>query len=146
STTGSSSPSSSVTHAIGRRAASASRHIPSSVVLPQPAGAATTVSFTSGRGRSWATSRSRTTVCARDGGGCSFVSSRAGGPTRSGIVVVLLVEPTVRPFFNAPRWERYVVELAAGPMLSSDLSSSGETHLEGTAVARRECTVVCRRD
>src|SRR5262249_59052392 len=49
STTGSLSPSSRVNHATGRAAASSdSRHMPSNVVLPEPTGAATSVSLVPG--------------------------------------------------------------------------------------------------
>ena len=47
STTGSLSPSSRLSHATGLVVASASRHVPSSVVLPYPAGAAMSVSLAS---------------------------------------------------------------------------------------------------
>ena len=60
----------------------ASRQVPSSVVLPDPAGAATTVSLISGPARSRSTRRARMTVCSRRGGGCSLVISRGGEPAR----------------------------------------------------------------
>ena len=73
STTGSLSPSSRLNHATGLVASSASRQVPSSVVLPYPAGAATSVTFVPGPARSRSTRRSRASVCVRTGGGCSFV-------------------------------------------------------------------------
>ena len=80
STTGSLSPSSRLSHATGRAVCSSSRHVPSSVVLPQPAGAATTVSLMPGLGRSRSTRRSRKTVWSRRGGGCTFVNKQRRRP------------------------------------------------------------------
>src|SRR5205823_1462799 len=56
------------------RSASASQAA-SSVVLPKPGGAATTVSALSAPSRSSSTSSARATYSARIGGGVSFVSS-----------------------------------------------------------------------
>ena len=63
STTGSLSPSSRVSHATGLVASSDSRQAASSVDLPEPAGAATTVSLIPGPARSRSKRRSRTIVC-----------------------------------------------------------------------------------
>ena len=79
-TTGSLSPSSSVSHATGFRAASASRHAASRVVFPKPAGQATRVSLRSDPLRRRSSRRSRGIVCSRTDGGCSFVPTRIGCP------------------------------------------------------------------
>jgi hypothetical protein len=78
STTVSSSPPSSVTHATGRCASSCSRQAASSVDLPNPAGQATRLRRRPLPSRSRANRRSRATVCAGTNGGCSFVRSRTG--------------------------------------------------------------------
>ena len=83
-TTGSLSPSSSVSHATGFRAASASRHAARRVVFPKPAGQATRVSLRSDPLRRRSRRRSRRIDCSRTDGGCSFVPTRiACSRTRS---------------------------------------------------------------
>ncbi len=77
-TIGSLSPSSSVSHATGFRAVSASRHAASRVVFPKPAGQARRVSLRSDPLRRRSRRRSRGIVSFRTGGGCSFVPTRIG--------------------------------------------------------------------
>ena len=77
-TIGSLSPSSSVSHATGFRAASASRHAASRVVFPKPAGQARRVSLRSDPLRRRSRRRSRGIVSSRTGGGCNFVPTRIG--------------------------------------------------------------------
>ena len=79
-TTGSLSPSSSVSHATGFRAASASRHAARRVVFPKPAGQATRVSLRSDPLRRRSRRRSRRIDCSRTDGGCSFVATRMACP------------------------------------------------------------------
>ena len=80
-TTGSLSPSSSVSHATGFRAASAScADAASRVVFPKPAGQAMRVSLRSDPLRRPSSRRSRGIVSSRTGGGCSFVPTRIGCP------------------------------------------------------------------
>ena len=79
-TTGSLSPSSSVSHATGFRAASAWRHAASKVVFPKPAGQATRVRLRSDPLRRRSRRRSRGIVSSRTDGGCSFVPTRIGCP------------------------------------------------------------------
>ena len=82
-TTGSLSPSSSVSHATRLRAASAPYQAERRLVFPKPAGQAMRVSLRSDPLRRRSRRRSRGIDCSRTGGGRSFVATRVGCPTRS---------------------------------------------------------------